>query len=349
MKSWKIVLAALATVPLFVSGAMAAERPIRLSMTTQYMDRHPIIQKVFKPWIEDIKKRTNGRVIITLYNPNTLCPEGEILDAVVKGQVDIGQHFCARNPGRMPLNTVIGKIPMTVSSCAAGALGYWNLWNSSPELQAEYKGLHVLGLHTTAASQVHTKNKALTTLNDLKGLRLLGSSKDTMVMINALGLQGIVQPNTDMYLAMSRHMGDAVMLSLAPLRSYKINEATKHTLLFNGILGSCWFAMNEDKWNSLPPEVQQVFNETTGETISKALGLALDTGEKEDRVLMEKDGHTFTTLSDEERLRWREMIQPALKAAWMSEIVNAQVADPEALYSKAEEAMQNAEKTITQQ
>ena len=110
-------LALCGVLSLAASPVLAAkERPVRLTMTTQYMDRHPIVQKVFKPWIEEVKKRTGGRVLITLYNPNTLCPEGEILDAVLKGQVDIGQHFCARNPGRMPLNSVIGIIPMTVSS-----------------------------------------------------------------------------------------------------------------------------------------------------------------------------------------------------------------------------------------
>ena len=98
-------LALCGVLSLAASPVLAAkERPVRLTMTTQYMDRHPIVQKVFKPWIEEVKKRTGGRVLITLYNPNTLCPEGEILDAVLKGQVDIGQHFCARNPGRMPLN-----------------------------------------------------------------------------------------------------------------------------------------------------------------------------------------------------------------------------------------------------
>lgn len=271
MKLWKTAALALCVATLGASSALAAERPIRLTMTSQYMDRHPIVQKVFKPWIEEVRKRTNGRVIITLYNPNTLCPEGEILDAVIKGQVDIGQHYCARNPGRMPLNTVIGKIPMAVSSCEAGALAYWNLWHESPELQKEYAGLHVLGLHTTAACQVHTKDKPVQTLADLKSLRMLGTSKDTMVIINALGLNGIIQPMTDMYLAMSRNMGDAAMVPVATLRSYKINESTKHTLLFHGIMGACWFAMNEAKWNSLPADVQQVLTETTGEAMSMAL------------------------------------------------------------------------------
>lgn len=341
-------LALCGVLSLAASPVLAAkERPVRLTMTTQYMDRHPVVQKVFKPWIEEVKKRTGGRVLITLYNPNTLCPEGEILDAVLKGQVDIGQHFCARNPGRMPLNTVIGKIPMTVSSYQAGALGYWNLWHDSPELQAEYKGLHVLGLHTTAACQVHTKNKPVATLDDLASLRLLGASKDTMVIINALGLNGIMQPMTDMYLAMSRNMGDAAMVPVATLRSYKINESTKHTLLFHGIMGSCWFAMNEAKWNSLPPDVQQVLTETTGEAISMALGRALDDGEKEDRVLLEKEGHTFSDLAPDERMRWRERIQPALKASWLEEIEKSGLADPDALYAKATEAMERAETALT--
>lgn len=77
-----------------------------------------------------------------------------------------------------------------------------------------------------------------------------------------------------------------------------------------------------------------------------ALGRALDDGEREDRAIMEKEGHTFTDLDPEERMRWREMIEPALKAAWMPEIANAQIDDPEALYARAAAAMDNAEKQL---
>ena len=49
-------LALCGVLSLAASPVLAAkERPVRLTMTTQYMDRHPIVQKVFKPWIEEVK------------------------------------------------------------------------------------------------------------------------------------------------------------------------------------------------------------------------------------------------------------------------------------------------------
>lgn len=325
------------------SAEAARERPIRLTMATQYMDRHPIVQKVWLPWIEDIKKRTNGRVIITYYNPNTLCPDGELLDAVMKGQVDIGDHINSRNPGRLPLNTVTNKIPMVTSLAMGGALAYWELFNATPELQDEFKGIKILGLHTTSALQVHTKDKPVTSLADLKGKRIIGASKDTLVAINGLGLNGLMQPSPDIYLAMSRNMGDAVFFPVPPMRSFKVNEATRYTTFMDGYTGACWFGMNQAKWDSLPPEARKAFEETTGEAMTIAIARALDEGEAEDIEIMKKEGQEFFELPAAEKVRWAEILTPVMKAAWLEEIRQSGEQDPEGLFQKAGDIMRKYE------
>lgn len=321
----------------------ARERPIRLTMSTQYMDRHSVVQKVFKPWIEEIRKRTDGRVIITYYNPNTLCPDGELLDAVVKGQVDIGEHINSRIPGRLPLNTVTNKVPMVSSSSMSGSMAYWNLYNAVPEMQDEFRGMKILAVHVTSPLQIHTRDGFVTSLSDLRGKRIIGASKDTMLVFSALGLSGIMQPSPDIYLAMSRNMGDAVFFPIPPMRSFKINEATTHSTLFDGYTGACWIGMNQAKWDSLPPDIQKIFEETTGEAMTRAIATALDQGEREDMEIMKKEGQQFSELPAEERARWRALLEPAMKSAWMEEAGHSGMQDREGLFRKAEEIMSRCE------
>ena len=338
------LLAAAILVPGAASMAEAAKvKPIRLTMATQYMDRHPVVQKIFKPWIQEVKEKTNGRVLITLYNPNTICPDASLYDSVVKGQVDIGEHFCNRTPGRFPLNSVIGKVPMEASNPRVGAEAYWKLYEKTPAMQEEFKDVKILALHTTATCNMHTKGLEVTKLEDLAGQRVLGISKDTTVITNSLGLNSLMQPSTEVYMAMSRNMADVAVLPVAIVRSLKVNECTDYTLMFNGILGSCWVAMNKDRWEALPDDVKKVFEETTGLKMSMAIGQCLTDSEAADMEILKKGGHKFVDIDAEEKVRWRGMIQPALRAAWKQELAKSTYATPDALYDAAVQEMKAAE------
>ena len=88
----KVLFAVLALLGVSVSAAYAA--PVELRFTSVYIDRHPVVQNAFIPWMEEIKKRTNGEVVITYFNPGTICPNGEMFSAVRSGAVDIA---CTNN------------------------------------------------------------------------------------------------------------------------------------------------------------------------------------------------------------------------------------------------------------
>lgn len=334
----------LAATLLFASVApsqAAKERPIRLTMTSQYMDRHAVVQKVWKPWIEEIKKRTNGRVIITYYNPNTICPEGEILSALQKGQIDIGQHYFSRNPGTMPLCTVTGKIPMPPVDTENSSVALWKLINDTPAMLEETKGLHPLAFHQTANLQLSTKDTPSYDLNELKKLRFLASSKDSVLCTKSLGLNAIMQAQPDIYLSLSRNMAEGVLFPIPPMRSYKVNEATKYTMLVNVISTPSYMAMNQAKWDSLPEDVKQIFNETCGEVMSRAIGRALNEGELEDMEIMKKEGQTFIEVPEATRQEWKAMLLPKLRQAWLEEVANTGYPNTEELYSKAESYFSN--------
>ena len=96
---------------LLVSGlpgtpACAADKPITLTFTGVFMDKHAAIEGGMKPWAEEINRRTNGRVVIEYYNPNTICAEADIYDSVRSGVVDMGVANVSRKKGKLPCKTV---------------------------------------------------------------------------------------------------------------------------------------------------------------------------------------------------------------------------------------------------
>lgn len=342
MKRSLLIIGLIAAMLMALSSfASADNKPIRLKMTTLYMTKHPVYKAVYKPWIDEIKKRTKGRVIITYYNPGTIVPTKEILDATIKNQIDIGGNPLAFSPGRFPLATVTNKIPLISTSVIGASMAFWELWKTTPPIQAEFKDLKVLALHHSAAMQLVTKDKAVHKVEEIKGLRLAAVTKSGIVIAKALGASSVFQPPREIYLALSRNMANGVIFPIPLMRSLKVNEATKHTTLFDFNSGPMWVAMNQAKWDSLPQDIKKVFEETTGEVMVKAIGKALDNSVQDDAAIMKKQGMEYITPSAEEKARADAILVPALKNVFFESLkaANSTYADPAGLFNKARDLM----------
>ena len=86
-------------------AAPAAEKAapvIKLSYSIFFPPTH-IQCKTAQSWADEIKKRTNGRVEITIYPAGTLTKAPQVYEGVVNGVSDIGMSCFAYTPGLFPL------------------------------------------------------------------------------------------------------------------------------------------------------------------------------------------------------------------------------------------------------
>jgi TRAP-type transport system periplasmic protein len=70
-------------------------------------------------------------------------------------------------------------------------------------------------------------------------------------------------------------------------------------------------AMNKQKWNSLPPDIQKIFRDVNKEWANKN-GVAWDTYDKESRDWMISQGKKIITLSPEENAKFAAAVRPML-------------------------------------
>jgi|SaaInl7_200m_RNA_FD_contig_31_1925569_length_521_multi_5_in_0_out_0_1 TRAP-type C4-dicarboxylate transport system substrate-binding protein len=80
---------------------------VDLDLSLFIPEQHPRYQKVWKPWIEKIRKESGGRLVTTPYFANTLAPMPENLEVVRLGIADIGEYAMFTAPGRFPLTEVV--------------------------------------------------------------------------------------------------------------------------------------------------------------------------------------------------------------------------------------------------
>lgn len=290
----------LTLIGILLVAVQAQAAPVELRFTSVYIDRHPVVQNAFIPWMEEIKKRTNGEVIIHYFNPGTICPEGEMFSAVASGAVDIASNTCNHTNGALPLNDA-GNLPFLFNSAESAAMAIWRMSQQNPEWAAEFKDMKLLTQYTSALMMIHTAKKPVKSLDDLRGLKITtvgGLDRDVLRTFKA---SPILVSIPDTYMSLSRGMADGVYLAIAPLRSFKITECISYTTNEPIAASPMWMAMSKQAWERLSPDQQKVVEELSGEYLARLAGRALDEGVEADSRWMSEQGHTFLTLSPEEK------------------------------------------------
>ena len=222
----------------------------------------------FIPWIKQMGELSQGRLSIAFYNPNSICPATQVYPSTVAGAVDIGASGTIWNVGKFNLSEII-ELPFLFNGAESASLTMWELYNRFPEWREEYKEVKMLWQWASALFQLHTVKKPVRTLEDLKGMKIISWSAPMNNLIRMLGANAVDGKPTDTYLALERGMADGVLCPLAPLRSFKISDAAKHHTILNLNAAGFWAGMNQAKWNSLPPDLQKLISESTGEKMAQ--------------------------------------------------------------------------------
>jgi TRAP-type transport system periplasmic protein len=283
-----------------------AAEAIKLSFSTFLPPVHPIA--VLEGQLcDEVKKRTNGRVEISYHTSGTLTGPTQIYNGIIQGISDMGMSAVGYTMGRFPLSELI-TLP----------LGFPSAWVSSKVAgdfyekfkPKEYDKLHVLYLDGIGPFVIQTVKKPVKTMEDLKGLKLRGPGVigDT---VRHLGATPVPLEMGDVYEALRRGVLDGILGPMEMLSDWKVGELEKYVTASWKVGNShVWYlAMNKEKWNSLPPDVQKVFTEVAAE-VKEKIFVSRNQSDIRGRDFLKSQGGQIIELSDAESDRWIKAVQP---------------------------------------
>ena len=322
-----------------VTASGWSDEGVMIKAASEYPDKHLTVKNAWLPWMEELSDNTNGQLNIQFFNPNTLVPQRDAWAALIAGAADMIFNPTWRNQGKFPLADVV-SLPMLFNGAEAGSLTIWELYQSHPEWQAEYKGVKLLWQWTSATIQLHTRSEPVKTLADLKGMKIIGWNPRNLEMIKALGANPIEISPTDTYLALERGMADGVMCPIAPMRAYKISDAVTHHTIIDLNCDAFYGAMNQKKFNEMPDKLKKIMVDTTGLDMALTSGKSLDEGAISDADWMAGNGHTFYVLPKAEKQNWRDKLK-YMDEEWIADMEKRGYKNARSIY---EQALQLAEK-----
>ena len=289
-----------------IPAATAEAKTYNFTYSTFFPPTH-IQSKVPTAWAEEIEKRSNGQIKIKMFYAGSLTPAPQIYDGVVKGISDFGLSVFAYSPGRFP---VIASID--------NPLGYSNAFVATRTINEvnrkfkpkELSDVHVCYLFAHGPGLLHTARKPVHKLEDVKGLKIR-STGTSQLIVRALGAAPVAMSQGETYDALKKNIVDGTLVPIEALEGFKQAEVLKYTTLTYSASYSQGFfvAMNLNKWNSLPEDLQQVITDVSKE-YEEITAKAWNDSDVSGRQFALKLGHEFIELSDAESAKFKEAVTP---------------------------------------
>jgi TRAP-type C4-dicarboxylate transport system substrate-binding protein len=287
------------------------DKPITLVFAIFEMQNTVQSTGTLVPYMDEVEKRTGGRVKIEPHWNGELVNIMDTYSAVVDGTVDMGYDAPLMHAGLFDMDA-INNFSRYDSVCWKPSRVYYELTQQFPELQEQYKDVKCIYNGASCQPAIGTTKKQISKLEDLKGTKILGSSALAGQRFEALGMVPVSVPPSDTFTGLQRGTIDATPLATWMLIDWNEGEVLKYLVNASASTPIFTIIMNNDKWNSLPADIQEILmdlNEWLGDKNDQS---QLDAHKKYWDLSISKYNTTFTILPKEELSRWDALDAPVM-------------------------------------
>ena len=192
-----------------------------------------------------------------------------------------------------------------------------------------------------AGQAIHTVDKPIHTVEDLKGLKLRIPTRTGGWIIEALGANPVAMPVPELPQALSKKVVDGAFIPWEIIPPLKIHELTKYQIEGenNTRFGTTTFmiAMNKDSYAKLPDDLKAVIDKNAGLDWWKEIGQIWTDSEKPGIKMAVDHGNEHIVIAGAELEKFRTALEPVVNR-WVEE-VTAKGIDGKALVAAAREAI----------
>ncbi|GAB4350364.1 MAG: TRAP transporter substrate-binding protein [Oricola sp.] len=298
--------------------AQAQEVTLRLH---QFLPAQANVPKyVLDVWADKVEADSNGRIKVQRFPSMQLGGKPpELIDQVIDGVADVVWTVAGYTPGRFPRAEVF-ELPFMMTNAEATSRAYWTLAEKYM-VNDDFKDFHVLGLWVHGPGLIHSK-EPIRKVSDLNGVKLRAPTRTTNMLLSALGATPIGMPVPAIPEALSKGVIDGAVIPWEVAGILKVPELVHNHTEFPGAslyTTSFIFAMNKDRYDSLPDDLKAVIDANSGLEFSAFAGktqAAYDAPIRKDAVDL---GNNIIELSPDEIQEWRDASQGTIDT-WIKEM-----------------------------
>jgi len=288
----------------------AQTQTIKLTFSCQLPKTH-VVSKLSQAWCKEVEDRTKGRVKIQLFPGGSLTKPEKIYEGVVSGASDLGQSVLSYTADRFPVMGTIGLPLGYTSGKVATGVANEVYRHFKPK---ELSDTEVMYLHGHGPGFICTRGKAVTRLEDMKGLKIR-SQGDSALIVKKLGGIDVFSVIGQVYELLQKGAIAGATNPFAGLAQsgFRLGEITTHVTAAYSVAYTAPFfvVMNKDKWKALPEDIKIIIREINNEWIPQC-GEAWDTMDAEGIRYFLGHGGQIIGLDSNEAARWKMAVAPMI-------------------------------------
>ncbi|MEM1074149.1 MAG: TRAP transporter substrate-binding protein [Pseudomonadota bacterium] len=316
------------------SGALAQDVTLKLH---QFLPAQANVPKlILDVWADKVEAASDGRIKIDRFPSMQLGgTPPELLDQAIDGVADIVWTVVGYTPGRFP-STEVFELPFMVENAREASCAYWKMFEEHME-ETEFASVEILGTWVHGPGMFHTSDPVETPA-DLQGMKIRGGSRLVNALLTEAGATPVGMPVPAVPEGLSKGVIDGTTIPWEVTTALKIPELVDNHTEFEGKgLYTLTFvlAMNKEKYDSLPEDLQAVIDANSGLDFSIFAGGVMLDNDAPARDFAEDNGNNIVTVSD--TTEWQTLVSPIYET-WVADMQSKGL-DGQALIDQAEALM----------
>jgi TRAP-type C4-dicarboxylate transport system substrate-binding protein len=243
------------------SSAAAAE-PIKLKLAFTTSDRSDLYLYAIKPFVDAVNTEANGLIKIEVYFSGVIGGSGPLQPQLVfDGVADMAWIVSGQLQLRFPDDAVL-ELPGLFHDAREITLCYTSLIHANA--LRGYEDFFVIGAFSSGPGNIHSR-KRLTSLSDLKGMKIGAASPIEATVLERLGAVSDVLPIRQAMDAISAARVDGTAAPPATFAAFGIGRVTTYHYLLSIGGAPLALVMNRKTFEGLPEQAQSVIRKYSGE------------------------------------------------------------------------------------
>jgi TRAP-type C4-dicarboxylate transport system substrate-binding protein len=286
-----------------MAPAVDAQQKVTLKFHTFVAPQSNVYKGALVPWMERIEKESGGRIVFEKYPSMQLGGTPlQLYDQARDGVVDVVWTLAGNTPGRFPRVEAF-ELPFMMTNAEATSKAYWEFTQTCGA--GEFKDTQLLTVNVHGPGMIHSRDKPVRTVADLKGMKVRGPTRTITKLLSAIGATPVGMPLPQIPDALSKGVVDAVVVPWEIVTSIKVDELAKSHTEFDirgGGLYTLAFVtvMNKAKYDALPADLRKIIDANSGMEASGLVGRDHQAGDPIGRKAAEDRKNTIITVSGAE-------------------------------------------------
>lgn len=315
MKHLAILLTGVAVAAVTSGAAMAQDHVMRLSH--QFPPTHHTAVRLAQ-FEKDVEAATDGAVDVQIFGAAQLYKPNQHHAAVASGEIESAVILNLQWGGTIPEMSVT-LIPYLLTSPEAQKAFMGSEAAAMLEEKMAEKGVQNIGWIVDTNDLIFTSSKGpLTKPEDFNGVKIRGLTPLFDMGLEALGATPVTMPGSEVYQALQTGVIDAGVTGVAAAFARKFFEVQDYGTATPMFLAFDNLVVNPAWWNGLPDDIRTAVKEAADKTVESSIITHEGIDPKAIDVLVGA-GMEARALTDEEAAGLREVMQPAVREAFLEE------------------------------